>query len=217
MLCKTPRAGLDRRYTNFNYYCYYYYYCWVRKKETNAPEEDGKWSSLLTLSTIGFSRVFGLRVGSSLSHARKTLWYPGNLRSGSIFVSLWKLHSGKCMRTAQIGPDLRLVPWVPPSRLDPSSVESCQASCRHEKLSSIVWTATVQNWTSRSHTSNIVQERLTKRVLWTKSQSYLLNIYFRLNRVQSWLLSINVRYGPNACSHCTEAWHQNYPLCDAPL
>ena len=37
------------------------------------------------------------------------------------------------MRTAQIGPDLRLVPWVPPSRLDPSSVESCQASCRHEK------------------------------------------------------------------------------------
>ena len=107
----------------------------MRKKETNAPEEDGKWSSLLTLSTIGFSRVFGLRVGSSLSHARKTLWYPGNLRSGSIFVSLWKLHSGKCMRTAQIGPDLRLVPWVPPSRLDPSSVESCQASCRHEKLS----------------------------------------------------------------------------------
>ena len=39
------------------------------------------------------------------------------------------------MRTAQIGPDLRLVPWVPPSRLDPSSVESCQASCRHEMLS----------------------------------------------------------------------------------
>ena len=43
-----------------------------------------------------------------------------NLRSGSIFVSLWKLHSGgqgenfsgsryrECMRTAQIGPDLRL-------------------------------------------------------------------------------------------------------------
>ena len=39
------------------------------------------------------------------------------------------------MRTAQIGPDLKLVPWVPPSRLDPSSVESCQASRRHEKLS----------------------------------------------------------------------------------
>ena len=42
---------------------------------------------------------------------------PANLRSGSIFVSLWKLHSGgqdetvavrECMRTAQIGPDLRL-------------------------------------------------------------------------------------------------------------
>ena len=28
MLCKAPRAGLDRRYTNFNYYYYcYYYYC----------------------------------------------------------------------------------------------------------------------------------------------------------------------------------------------
>ena len=189
----------------------------MRKKETNAPEEDGKWSSLLTLSTRGFSRVFGLRVGSSLSHARKTLSYPGNLRSGSYFRFALKITFGKCMRSAQIGPDLRLVPWVPPSRLDPRSVKSCQASCRHEKLSSIVWTATVQNWTSRSHTSNIVQERLTKRVLWTKSQSYLLKIYFRLNRVQSWLLSINFRYGPNACSHCTEAWHQNYPLCDAPL
>ena len=26
MLCKAPRAGLGRRYTNFNYYYYYYYY-----------------------------------------------------------------------------------------------------------------------------------------------------------------------------------------------
>ena len=27
MLCKAPRAGLDRCYANFNYY-YYYYYCY---------------------------------------------------------------------------------------------------------------------------------------------------------------------------------------------
>ena len=26
MLCKAPRAGLGRRYTNFNYYYYYYYF-----------------------------------------------------------------------------------------------------------------------------------------------------------------------------------------------
>ena len=26
MLCKAPRAGLDRRFANFNYYYYYYYY-----------------------------------------------------------------------------------------------------------------------------------------------------------------------------------------------
>ena len=25
MLCKAPRAGLGRRYTNFNYYYYYYF------------------------------------------------------------------------------------------------------------------------------------------------------------------------------------------------
>jgi len=67
------------------------------------------------------------------------------------------------------------------------SLKSCQPSCRHEELSGIVWTATARNWTRRSHTSNIVRERLTERVLWTKppSQSSLLNIYFRFSRVQS--------------------------------
>ena len=175
------------------------------------------WSQVSTLGTPFSARSELCWVLPSLVPARKAIEYSMNSNGTELNKSFTHIQHRARAVDQEGFVKIRLVPWVSPSRLGPSSVESCQASCRHEKLSSIVWTATVQNWTSRSHTSNIVQERLTKRVLWTKSQSYLLNVYFRLNRVQSWLLSINFRYGPNACSHCTEAWHQNYPLCDTPL
>ena len=56
----------------------------------------------------------------------------------------------------------------------------------------MVWTATTQN--SRSHKSNIVPERLAEKVWWTKSQSSLVNIYFRLSGYQSsFLLTIDSR------------------------
>ena len=47
MLCKAPtcRAGLDRHYTNFNYYCYYYYYYYYSysyyyPRDTNSEMQD---------------------------------------------------------------------------------------------------------------------------------------------------------------------------------
>ena len=48
MLCKAPtcRAGLDRHYTNFNYYCYYYYYyyyyyySYYYPRDTNSEMQD---------------------------------------------------------------------------------------------------------------------------------------------------------------------------------
>ena len=75
-------------------------------------------------------------------------------------------------------------------------------ACRggHEKPSGIVWTATAQGGTSRSHTSNIVRRRLAERVWWTKFQSPLLNICSRLSGFQSSLLLIYFRDGPNRCS-----------------
>ena len=71
--------------------------------------------------------------------------------------------------------------------------------------------------TSCSHTSNNVPQRLAERVLWTKSQSSLLNIYFRFSGFQSLLLLIHFRCFPNTCSHCTKVWHRTSPICDAPL
>ena len=75
-------------------------------------------------------------------------------------------------------------------------------ACRggHEKPSGIVWTATAQSGTSRSHTSNIVPRRLAERVWWTKFQSPLPNICSRLSGFQSSLLLIYFRDGPNRCS-----------------
>ena len=81
-------------------------------------------------------------------------------------------------------------------------------------------TAAVQNWNkSFIHIqSNIVPERFAERVWWTKSQSPLLNIYFRLWGYQSSsLLLIHFRYSANTCSHCTKVWQKAYPICEAPL
>ena len=51
-------------------------------------------------------------------------------------------------------------------------------------------------------------ERLADRVWCTKSQSSLLNIYFRLSGFQSSLRLIHFRYGSNASSHCHEKWQK---------
>ena len=59
---------------------------------------------------------------------------------------------------------------------------------------------------------NIVPERLAERVWWTKSQSLLLNINFRLSRFQSSLLFIHLRYG-----RITVLWHRTFSLCDILL
>ena len=58
---------------------------------------------------------------------------------------------------------------------------------------------------------------LAERFWWTKSQSSLLNIYFRLSGFQSSLLLIHFRYSLNTCWHCTKVCHRTYPICDGPL
>ena len=58
---------------------------------------------------------------------------------------------------------------------------------------SIVRTALAWGSTSRSHTSNMVLAQLAERVWWTKFQSSLLNIYFRLSEFQASLLLIYFR------------------------
>ena len=51
----------------------------------------------------------------------------------------------------------------------------------------------------------------------TKFSFSLLNIVFRLCWIQSWLLLIYFRDGPNRCSHSTKVWHKINPICDTPL
>ena len=62
--------------------------------------------------------------------------------------------------------------------------------------------------TSRSHTSNIVPERLAERAWRSKSQSSPLNIYFRPGGFQSLLLFVHCLYGPNTCSYCDEEFQK---------
>ena len=85
-----------------------------------------------------------------------------------------------------------------------------------KKLTGTVWTtARTQNWNKLF--TQIVSEWLTERIWWTKSQSLLLKIYFRVSRFQSLLLLIHFRYDPNTCSHYTTVWHRTYPICGVPL
>ena len=72
-------------------------------------------------------------------------------------------------------------------------------------------------FTHIQHRMNIASERLAKTVCLTKSQSSLLNIYFRLSGFQPSLLLIHFRYGPNTCSHCTKVWHRTHLIYEAPL
>ena len=71
-----------------------------------------------------------------------------------------------------------------------------------------MWTVTADNWN---------RTWAVERVWWTKSQSTLLNIYFRLSGFQSSLLLIHFRYSPNTSWHFTKVWHRTYPTCDSPL
>ena len=67
------------------------------------------------------------------------------------------------------------------------------------------------------HTSNIVPERLTKRVWSIKFQYSPLNIHFRPSGFQASFLFIYFRDGPNKCSHCTKVCHKTYTICDNSL
>ena len=58
--------------------------------------------------------------------------------------------------------------------------------------------------------------RLAERVWCTKSQSSLLNIYFRLSWFQSSLLLIHIRDRTNRCSHCTKVLRKIHSICNAP-
>ena len=83
-------------------------------------------------------------------------------------------------------------------------------------LSAIVWTLTALNW-NKSFT-HIVPERLADKVCFSKSQSSLLNIDFRLGRFQSSILCIREfkiprRRRPRKCRLKTEfAFFQSH--CD---
>ena len=85
-----------------------------------------------------------------------------------------------------------------------------------------IWYSMTSNRTEleqvvQSHTSNIPPERLAERVWCIKSQSSLLNIYFRLSGFQSSLLLIHFCYGPNTCLHYTQEWYRISSICDSPL
>ena len=79
----------------------------------------------------------------------------------------------------------------------------CQIAFRADMKSYPVQYERQRYWTekSRSHTSDIIPERLVERVWWTKSQSSLLNFSFRFGGFQSSLLVIYFRYGQNTTSH----------------
>ena len=74
---------------------------------------------------------------------------------------------------------------------------------RYEKPYGTVWTASGQ---SRSHASNIVQERLAERAWWTEAKASLMNICFRLSGFQASLQITYLRYGLDTCSYWKEEW-----------
>ena len=67
------------------------------------------------------------------------------------------------------------------------------------------------NWTLSSCWSGWLRE-----LWWTKSQSSLLNIYFRLSGLQPSLLLIHFRYCSDTCSHFT-LHHRTYTIWNAPF
>ena len=90
-------------------------------------------------------------------------------------------------------------------------------SCWYEKLSAIVWTATEQNW-SKSFTHIEHRRRGWPWGFGELNPSPHSWIFTSVRQwVQSSLLLIHFRYGPNTCSYCTTLWHRTYPICDSPL
>ena len=69
------------------------------------------------------------------------------------------------------------------------------------------------SFTHFEQTLNIVPEQLTERVWCTKSQSSLLNIYFRLSGFQSPLLLLRSKHPKTLRQRAAET----YPICDNPL
>ena len=68
-----------------------------------------------------------------------------------------------------------------------------------------------------THLTCILPARLAERIWFTKFQSSLLNVYFRLSRFQSLLLLIYFPVGIGVYTDCTKVWQKTYPICDAPL
>ena len=71
---------------------------------------------------------------------------------------------------------------------------------RHDKLSG---NNDQQGEQFVNYNSHLVQGWLAERVWWTKSQSSLLNIYFRLGGFQSSLLLIHFWYSLSNCFYCS--------------
>ena len=79
----------------------------------------------------------------------------------------------------------------------------------------VAWQATAHNWNkSLTHIARHVRVPDDRQVWWTKSQSSLLNIYFRF---RSSFILVHFRFGPNTCSHYTKVWYRAYPICDSQL
>ena len=68
-----------------------------------------------------------------------------------------------------------------------------------------------------NYNSHLVPAWLAERVWWTRSQSSLLNIYFRLSGFQSSLLLIHFWYSLSNCFYCSKVWHRTYSISEAPL
>ena len=139
-------------------------------KETNAPEEDGKGSSLLTLGTRGFSRVFGLRrkMCRKLLIAReKKPLVPRVLPSR--LACEQALLFGRVKRVSRERASERAAP------------RPRQASCQHEELSSIVMnsngTELNKSFTHNQHRARAVdQEGFVNQI-----PVFPPNIYFRFS------------------------------------
>ena len=85
---------------------------------------------------------------------------------------------------------------------------------RHDKLSG---NNDQQGEQFVNYNSHLVPAWLAERVWWTRSQSSLLNIYFRLSGFQSSLLLIHFWYSLSNCFYCSKVWHRTYSISEALL
>ena len=90
---------------------------------------------------------------------------------------------------------------------------------RHEKSSGKARTERHRTQTSRPHISNVVPQRLAKKVWCTKSQSSLLNIYFRLSipvLTAIYSLTLHSEYLFTLNQSVALVWRRTYLICGAP-